>query len=114
MWLVWEKHAGDQARELEYIIRHLITTGDTINTIRYILALLDEEVGAYPGITRGFDTDDGLALLGTPNLSGVAWMLYDHRNKIQKRPDFVRIWRYNPNAGGNIVYYNMLLKLKDP
>ena len=112
MWVVWETHAGNQASQLEYIFRHTIDTVETVNVIEHIVALSGGgALGGYPGITRSLNTDDGLALLGTPNAKGPAWMLYDHRDKIQKRIDWIRVWTYKRQGEAE---YDMLIKLKDP
>ena len=107
--------AGNEAGRLQYVIHHEMTNPTTEMVIRYIAGLKPGKAFTepYPGIERKFDTDEGKALLGTPNGSGTAWLLYDHRDEIQKRLDLVRVW-----AIGNIFQelpdVHMLIKLKDP
>jgi len=39
----------------------------------------------WPGITFGMDTEEGKAILGTPNGCGVAWMLIQHSKAFGKK-----------------------------
>ena len=61
-----------------------------------------------------FSWDDAKALLGTPGNLGVAWMLYDHRDEIQKKLDWVRVWSTPDEHGMALPVYNMVIRLKDP
>ncbi|KAL8685215.1 MAG: hypothetical protein Q9218_007901 [Villophora microphyllina] len=57
------------------------------------------------GIVFYPDTQLGLALLGTPHLEGVAWMLHNHRDVISKTIAKIRVF----TKGGE---YYMLIYLK--
>ncbi|KAL8718807.1 MAG: hypothetical protein Q9181_008150, partial [Wetmoreana brouardii] len=46
----------------------------------------------WPGKEYSLDTDEGLALLGTPHLTGIAWMLHDRQDTIKKTIGSIRIF----------------------
>lgn len=39
----------------------------------------------FPGLEFGVDTEEGEALLGTPNGMGTAWLLYDRSRELGRR-----------------------------
>ena len=46
----------------------------------------------WPGLTFSIESDEGLALLGTPNGRGVAWLLKQHEELSGKRASKVTVW----------------------
>ncbi|KAL8739959.1 MAG: hypothetical protein Q9184_008549 [Pyrenodesmia sp. 2 TL-2023] len=46
----------------------------------------------FPGFEFGIETEEGKALLGTPNGLGTAWLLYDRGGELGRRGLKVRIW----------------------
>lgn len=47
----------------------------------------------YPGLEFGMETDEGKALLGTPNGRGTAWIVMDHLGEMGRRRFRCRVWR---------------------
>jgi hypothetical protein len=48
----------------------------------------------WPGTTFTLDTDEGLALLGTPNALGVGWLLAQHEEAFgEKRVTSITVWQ---------------------
>ena len=68
---------------LKAVFRSRIVNADTKNIIFEIA----EKKGfdgppAWPGMEFKMDTDEGKALLGTPNGNGVGWLLFSHREQL--------------------------------
>lgn len=85
-WLFWEmscKGEGVGVGNLNYVFRVQIVNDNT----RFIVsrALGSTSVGAWPGTAFNMDTDQGRAILGTPNGSGVAWFLINHQMQMGTR-----------------------------
>ncbi|KAL8965395.1 MAG: hypothetical protein Q9183_003874 [Haloplaca sp. 2 TL-2023] len=94
-WLDVCKKAKKDPANLEYIIRYHVITPNTqfimeqinnANTPRGRLSL------KWPGKSFHPDSREGLALLGTPHLEGIVWMLKDHHDTIKKSIDMIRIF----------------------
>ena len=123
LWLEWKHQcglAGTNVGSLQYMVRSNIITGDTIQVIEDVLERLDkplepppwDQAVEVPVGTRGLATREGTALLGTPHGFGVAYMLLQHRQFINKRIGSIVIYstRANPNSPSQV---NMLFKLVD-
>ncbi|EFQ94482.1 hypothetical protein CFE70_006410 [Pyrenophora teres f. teres 0-1] len=85
-FLAWTEPAADEEKrggDLKYVLRWAITNKDTVEVTSELLAnyrvekgISDEEWNpVWPGISFDADSEQGHALLGTPNGSGVAWLL---------------------------------------
>lgn len=79
---------------LNYVLRVGIENDDTIafmsNILGYSADVFSMDDGplfrmAWPGITIPMDNLDAVALLGTPNGSGVAWLLAQHKAELGHR-----------------------------
>jgi len=79
---------------LKYVLRACIDNDDTIAVISNILGYSAEGLWmgdgplsrmGWPGITIPMDNLDAVALLGTPNGSGVAWLLAQHKPELGHR-----------------------------
>jgi hypothetical protein len=93
---------------LRYVIRHDIENSDTNSIVHTILQSHFGSCSydtfntgcpyccaylAWPGLIFSIDSDEGLALLGTPNGRGVAWMLAQHEEVFgRKEAVEVRVW----------------------
>jgi hypothetical protein len=99
VFIEWQSQAinrGLDIRELNYVFRLEITNEDTIEVIQRILG------GTYrpwPGVDVQMTEAAGLAMLGTPNGRGVAWLLATHKEQFGKRTiESVTVWSdSNPN-----------------
>ncbi|KAK4542065.1 hypothetical protein LTR36_007096 [Oleoguttula mirabilis] len=76
--------AGTDVRSLKYIFRSNIVNDVTRNVIFAALAKSGIKTGPppWPGKKYSMDSEEGKALLGTPNGNGVAWILFSHRAQL--------------------------------
>jgi hypothetical protein len=84
-FLQWSSLKRTAPGELKYVLRSRISEKDTLAVIAELVANLSDEYRylGWPGIS--FDmarSDHAKALLGTPNGSGVAWLLAQHRSQL--------------------------------
>ncbi|KAL8979188.1 MAG: hypothetical protein Q9205_005420 [Flavoplaca limonia] len=92
MWYVWDSISEDPGK-LRYIGRDTITNSATEGIMDEILQKTAGNARApWPGKTFGLDTDEGKALLGTPNGVAVGWLLIDRYREMGKREPRVTIW----------------------
>jgi hypothetical protein len=83
-WKSWDFEL--EIRNLRYVLRFTINNDHTLAVINQILDAhrpLGKGCPSWPGITIDVDSEDGKALLGTPNGSGVAWLLIQHKANSQ-------------------------------
>lgn len=73
---------GSIASNLRYVLRHRITNEITESIVESINAASATEILQWPGRTYDANSLEGQALLGTPNGSGVAFMLYQHKHDL--------------------------------
>lgn len=76
----------------------------------YTIKLKTGVIGEAPwdGYTFGMDSDEGLALLGTPNGGATAWILMDHFAELGPRKPRVTVSTHGAS------YLCMLWYLADP
>ncbi|KAI4221710.1 MAG: hypothetical protein LQ349_007782 [Xanthoria aureola] len=92
MWYRWNSLVTDPAT-LRFIGHDNISNRLSQNIIREILLrTTGDRFSPWPGNSLGLNTDDGKALLGTPNGIGVAWLLLDRYRDMGKREPTVTIW----------------------
>lgn len=90
VWIQWAdvcRKANKEPSSLEYIFRYHIVTVNTqfiMEQITDVKLSLGKLQLPWPGRDVYLDTNEGLALLGTPHLTGIVWMLHDHRDVIKK------------------------------
>ena len=103
-----ERPAADAVKKLKYVVRHDIENADTNVVIHellqwYVTGPCSFSVSnegcpwcsvylMWPGLTFSIESDEGLALLGTPNGRGIAWLLKQHEELIGKRASKVTVW----------------------
>ncbi|KAL8737789.1 MAG: hypothetical protein Q9181_001352 [Wetmoreana brouardii] len=97
-----ENHTKDlkDPSRLRYIGHDFIGNEITDPVMRYIFEQEEAKAKAegkrfsteYPGLTFGLDTNNGLALLGTPNGVGTAWLLMDRFTQLGPRKLTVTIF----------------------
>jgi hypothetical protein len=100
-FLQWQKLAGgsNKIKNLKYFIRKDVQNRDT-------LKIIDEATGnvakEWPGTTFSMESDEGKALLRTPNGVGLAYMLIQHKPELGvKVPTQVRVFK-TTNKSGNV------------
>ncbi|KAI4247297.1 MAG: hypothetical protein LQ352_006203 [Teloschistes flavicans] len=94
---------------LRYIGHDDITNPTTTRIIKYILETKNDGylVRQYPGFTFTMDEDEGLALLGSPNGGGTAYMLMDRFREMGVRKPTVTVWTFE------LEWFCMMWNLED-
>lgn len=64
------------------VIQSAIINEDTLSIMAHIGGPEYEATESlpFPGVDFGMDTDEGKALLGTPNGVGIAWLMINHKD----------------------------------
>jgi hypothetical protein len=93
----WQTQAHLDISGLQYVFRLQMAndiTMSVINTLNGHMSHLP-----WPGLTFPMTELQGLAILGTPNGFGVAWLLIQHRAQFGRRTiESVRVWS-DPDSG---------------
>jgi hypothetical protein len=87
-FLRWSSLQKAAPGALEYVLRSRISECNTLAVIEELVASLPEEHRylSWPGISFDMEHNDhAKALLGTPNGSGVAWLLAQHRSQLCRK-----------------------------
>ncbi|KAI4256996.1 MAG: hypothetical protein L6R42_005908, partial [Xanthoria sp. 1 TBL-2021] len=91
-WTLWKEKGG--GNDLRYIGRDYIFNQQTESVMNYIFDQHGSEDHKFPGLDFGMDSDEGRALLGTPNGIGAARLLIDRASELGRRD--VRIYIFEP------------------
>ncbi|KAH8430879.1 Mitochondrial import inner membrane translocase subunit tim8 [Aspergillus melleus] len=121
-FLEWQRQATENKniKKLRYFFRYHIKNEDTLTIIQKItngFTALTEWPGTEFVIhkkTKGQvqDTDEGKALLRTPNGVGVAYFLLTNKRVLGKRiPDTVRIWKTQEGPNAKDFWVHMLFHI---
>ncbi|KAL8826158.1 MAG: hypothetical protein Q9170_007510 [Blastenia crenularia] len=114
MWTMWKLTCGEKHKnpgDLRWIARNRITNADTVGIMTEIFTRgTTKQPVRFPGLTFGMDTEEGLALLGTPNGVTVAWLLLDRTKELGKRMPVVTIFGQFPTSPG--LGYRMLWDMR--
>lgn len=87
-WLGWKwacEKDGVDSGSLRYIYRKTVENDDAKHVIDEIYDAHGIELEDWPGYRFNMDSDDGRALLGTPNGFGSAFFLLDHREWTKRK-----------------------------
>lgn len=82
-WFFWEMSCQEEkvgVENLNYVFRVQVVNDNTNFVVSK--ALGSTSVDAWPGKEFNMDTDQGRAILGTPNGGGVAWFLINHQAQV--------------------------------
>ena len=132
-FLEWESETtSDQIRGLRYIFRlnvENVQTRQAISRALYIhshtpLPVGDEAPdlsyppkwypGSWPGVTFSTDTNEGQALLASPNAAGTAWLLIQHKAQFLGRSiSKIQIFEDGDHLPGEAGSICMLLHIVD-
>jgi hypothetical protein len=82
VFLAWQHAAGNKANGLKYIIRKGILNQETKDVVVQILQQRGVANQPWPGLKIPMSDRDALALLGSPNGRGAAWMLIQHKKEL--------------------------------
>lgn len=94
LWEVW-KRITDRPKTLRFVASHRITNPVTSPLLDYLFER-DRDSVQVPWdrrLTFGLDSDEGKALLGTPNGVAVAWLLIHRHDTLGSRDPRVSIFR---------------------
>ena len=93
VFIEWQSQAQDRGldvRGLNYVFRYDISNAETILVMEQIFMGVSRP---WPGIEVQMSHSAGLAMLGTPNGRGVAWLLATHKEQFGRRTiESVRVW----------------------
>jgi hypothetical protein len=82
VFLAWQKHAGDNIKNLKYIFRLKIVNPATQTLVTAVLDKRGEKLKAWPGTKLSMIESDARAILGTSNGHGVAYLLAQHKEQL--------------------------------
>jgi hypothetical protein len=116
LFLNWKRLAGSDPNRiagLKYVLHYYVTNRDTKAVISEIESRSLTRIKNWPGrvfpITKS--NKNGLALLGTPNGSGIAYFLFQHKDYFpEKTISKVRVWK-SPEWNG--IWVHMLFYIED-
>ncbi|KAK4545908.1 hypothetical protein LTR36_002472, partial [Oleoguttula mirabilis] len=102
--LCWQKLTQDTQRaDLRWVMRRYITNKETLNMLAFVLRKKYpkmQPVGQAPDWDHRIKFTPGMeefnALMGTPNIRGVAWMLIQHQSTFGRKT-IVSITVYDPD-----------------
>ena len=105
VFVEWQSQAeswGLDVRQLNYVFRFEIANADTKEVIRRILG---GEESPWPGVEVSMRDPAGLAMLGTPNGLGIAWLLATHKDQLGTRTiESVRVWTGAVGTDGRLYH----------
>ncbi|KAF2243987.1 hypothetical protein BU26DRAFT_569871 [Trematosphaeria pertusa] len=88
-FLQWYGSHGSDNREaaqnIKFVFQTPIENADTKAIITQALFKAGKELRPWPGVTFSMHTDEGKALLGSPNGAGVAFMLIQHQQQLGRK-----------------------------
>ena len=85
MFLIWQNACGARSNcvdGLKYIIHHRVTNLPSMAVAKKILGRMSN-LKAWQGTPVDVDSDDGHALLGSPNGRSVAYLLVDRKDTFE-------------------------------
>ncbi|KAI4180494.1 MAG: hypothetical protein LQ346_006980 [Caloplaca aetnensis] len=95
VWLLWAQEAGDKAGNLRFIFRDKVRNDVTREIIERIHGLQENPDTLdlpWPGHKYDMRTDDGKALLGSPQGIGVAYLIKDHSNVVGRKIPYAHVF----------------------
>lgn len=109
MWTVWST-ISKNPNSLRFIGIDGISNGGTFGIMKTIFEKGEAKKPIkFPGLKFGLDTEEGQALLASPNGLAIAWLIIDRAGKLGRRVPTVSIYSVYPETGG---YYRMLWDLQ--
>ncbi|KAL8782272.1 MAG: hypothetical protein Q9213_005546, partial [Squamulea squamosa] len=97
-WTMWKEKGG--GNDLQYIGHDFIANPKTESVMDYIFeqAGKGDDPPEFPGLEFGMDSDEGRALLGTPNGIGAARLLIDRASQLGRRDIRIHIFHSEPES----------------
>ncbi|KXT17511.1 hypothetical protein AC579_3205 [Pseudocercospora musae] len=104
-WLIWQKLTteGAQRKGLRYVVQHSVVNPDTVAVLTSVMQkhtkLSNGKAPPGNGVVIKRDMDGFAALLGTPSVSGVPFMLIQRQGELGKRRiKQITGWSEDPNG----------------
>lgn len=109
----------DKVKGIKFVLRQTVVNDDTIEVIAHIMKQhgpFETPYPEWPGVEVEIESDDGKALLGTPNGRGIAWILAQHREALRwKIPTKITI--FQPEScrkySRSLAYPSLLFRIAD-
>ncbi|KXS98839.1 hypothetical protein AC578_10860 [Pseudocercospora eumusae] len=103
-WLMWQKLTteGAQRKGLRYVVQHSVVNPTTVAVLTSVMQkhakLTNGKAPPGNGLVITRDMDGFAALLGTPSVSGVPFMLIQRHGELGKRSiKQITVWDEDPN-----------------
>jgi hypothetical protein len=84
-WLQWAEIACENAKNLRYVFRSPVANTEAQWLINRAFQLSSKELTTWPGVEFDMETDEGKALLSSPNGAGVAYLLFTHKRHLGRK-----------------------------
>jgi hypothetical protein len=89
-WKMQADATGDDIQGLKYVIRYEVANPDTLTTVEQAAG---DSFPQWPGLTFPMSDERALAILGTPNGAGIAYLLATHKEQLgHKTIESVNVW----------------------
>ena len=84
VFLQWQEHAGGNIQNVQYIIRAHVVNPDTQGTVFTALRSIGRtQLPSWNDhVTFPMSTDEGKAILGTPNGAGCGYLIAQHKSQL--------------------------------
>ncbi|KAL8722326.1 MAG: hypothetical protein Q9225_001174 [Loekoesia sp. 1 TL-2023] len=93
VWMNWTAIAGNQARQLRFVIRENIITPETRKLIEYIEVAKPDDLNLpWTGNVYNMHSEYTRALLGSVHGMGVAYLIIDHSNVLGRKIPAIRVF----------------------
>ncbi|KAF2437314.1 hypothetical protein P171DRAFT_180271 [Karstenula rhodostoma CBS 690.94] len=98
LWGFWYRDNPD-IRNIRYFWAQNVQNIQTSRIVASVLKMRGKELTGWPGATFDMDTDEGLALLGSPNAISFGYFLISHKKELgNKKITKARIFFGNENS----------------
>ena len=84
-WLQWVHMAGEAAKNIRYVFRSPVANTEAQWLINRALEQSKKELKTWPGVEFSMETDEGKAILSSPNGAGVAYLLFTHKRQLGRK-----------------------------
>lgn len=105
-FLTWSRFARNkkELRNIKYFFRWHIVNTNTKFIISEALKRTGQTLSKWPGTEFSMTSEEGKAILGTPNGGGVAWFIVDHKDDFGvKTVKSVRVFKVTgPEKNGKV------------
>ena len=83
--LQWAHMAGEAAKNLRYVYRSPVANTQAQWLINRAFQHSKKELSTWPGVEFSMETEEGRAILSSPNGSGVAYLLLTHKRQLCRK-----------------------------